>query len=100
MAEVKTFPGVTRVDAPAGSQPNPSTIEFLEKQLAKARSGYLQAIAVASVVVHQGHGVCTEEGWSPNNAYCHELAASIGDLQYRFARMRFETDHVDPTKES
>lgn len=95
MADVRSFPGVTRVDVQAAEQPNQELIEFLEKNLADARSGMLQAVAIVKVAIRPGEGVCIGDGWSPGKGgYGHELMAGIGDLQYRFAAMRYEAGNV------
>jgi hypothetical protein len=49
MAEVKSFPGVSRPDQELCAQPQPEVIAYLEDLLAKAQAGTIQALAFSYV---------------------------------------------------
>ena len=48
-ATVLTMPGVSRPDQSAGMQPNAKVIAYLEKVLARAKSGEIQSVALTYV---------------------------------------------------
>lgn len=79
-ADVVTLPGCVRL---AGdSEPNPDVIAVLERFLADARSGNLQAVAVAGVRV----GGVTTQGWTLGSyPHTHALMAAISYLHARYA---------------
>lgn len=83
-AEILTLPGQP-LQTPRSSEPQPDVIAFIEALLVRAKSGDIQAIAVATVLNAEETG----DGWKPGKtAYSHQLMAAIGDLQFRYARRR------------
>lgn len=83
-AEVRAFPGVSDASLALDEQPDASVIAFCEDILERARSGSIQAIAVAMVQP----GRVTADAWrrAVNGSDCaHELMAAITYLQVRYA---------------
>jgi hypothetical protein len=86
MSDIKAFPGVALIDAPARAQPVAEVVDFLEEVLVDAKAGKIQAIAVAYV----GPGNITSDGYACGYDTSHDLFAAIGDLFYSAAKRRWE----------
>jgi hypothetical protein len=79
------MPGVSRPDQPAGAQPVPEVVEFIEEILADAKCGGIQSIAVAYV----RPGNITGYGFAVGPNGSHDIFAAITDLFYSCAHSRY-----------
>jgi hypothetical protein len=83
-AELLAMPGVTKPDAPALVQPCADVIDDLERMLAEAKRGEIQAFG-AAIVRHNGRTAFTFSG---ANHTGHDLAAATLDLVFEIGAMR------------
>lgn len=81
-AEIVALPGVTVSDAPADAKPQRDVIDRLERLLAQARSGELQAVAVAAVTCRGAVRHC----WADSEATFTQLMGAVTFLQVRYAQ--------------
>lgn len=86
MADIVAMPGAAD---PVDREPVAKVVERLEWLLERAKRGEIRCLGFA-VVNLEG---TTGDGWAPGRGpYSHELMASITDLQFRYARFRYEND--------
>lgn len=88
MGEVHSFHRKTPPKRADDGTPEPAVIELLEKLLADAKRGNIQAIAIAGVRVGGLTTQAWEQGDGPNR---HPLMASISYLQASFAASALES---------
>lgn len=79
-----------RAAAPDTPQPAANVVSLLESLLRSARAGELRAFAFAGV--RDGFGDRVLRGWARDEMGVehHALAAGIGDLQFAYARERYD----------
>jgi hypothetical protein len=78
---VHTMPGVSDHDKPASGQPQQDLIEAIEKLLAAAKTGEVQAVAFAVI----GDDRDIKTGWKGGFVAC-ELMAAVAWLYFRYGR--------------
>lgn len=78
---VVAFPGMS---VPLQGEADPKVVEILEEALAKARSGHVTGVAIATAT--RSHMRYTH--FHVTGEFAHDLAAAVMSLGFRFARMQ------------
>lgn len=90
-SEVKLMPGIVDPTLMRDEQPVQCVIDELESLLANAKSGRLQAFAIA--VVYSGSMV--SYCWANSDGQLqHEMTAAIGDLHFDWSLARHRDRHM------
>lgn len=78
---VVALPGVSDHEKPANGQPQPDLVEALERLLAAAKTGEIQAVAFAIIDDDRGVSTAWKGGFVAN-----ELMSAVAWLYFRYGR--------------